>query len=95
MRLSPEQSICLKEQIQRCLPSAKVYLFGSRVDNKKRGGDIDILIVGERVLSLQEKRDIKISFYKEFGEQKIDLVSFEIEDTAPFKQIAESDGILL
>jgi predicted nucleotidyltransferase len=95
MRLSPEQSMCLKEQIHQCLPSAKVYLFGSRAVDKKRGGDIDILIVGERVLALQEKRDIKISFYKKFGEQKIDLVSFENEDPAPFKQIAESEGVLL
>jgi len=85
----------LKEQIQQCLPSAKVYLFGSRVDDKKRGGDIDILIVGERKLSLKEKRGIKISFQKEFGEQKIDIVSFEKDDPAPFKQIAESEGILL
>ena len=87
--------MCLKEQIHQCLPSAKVYLFGSRVDNEKRGGDIDILIVGERVLSLQEKREIKISFYKEFGEQKIDLASFENGDPSPFKQIAESEGVLL
>ena len=87
--------MCLKEQIHQCLPSAKVYLFGSRVDNEKRGGDIDILIIGERILSLQEKRDIKISFYKKFGEQKIDLVSFENDDPVPFKKIAESEGILL
>ena len=87
--------MCLKEQIHQCLPSAKVYLFGSRVDNEKRGGDIDILIIGERTLSLQEKRDIKISFYKKFGEQKIDLVSFENDDPVPFKQIAESEGVLL
>ena len=87
--------MCLKEQIHQCLPSAKVYLFGSRTDDKKRGGDIDILIVGKRILSLQEKRDIKISFYKKFGEQKIDLVSFENEGPNPFKQIAKSEGVLL
>jgi len=44
---------------------------------------------------LQEKRDIKISFYKKFGEQKIDLVSLKTGDPAPFKQLAESEGILL
>ena len=95
MRISNAQSSLLKETIRSFLPSAKVYLFGSRADDKKRGGDIDILIVGERTLSLQEKRDIKISFYKKFGEQKIDLVSFENENPAPFKQIAESEGVLL
>ena len=95
MRISNAQLSLLKENIRRFLPDAKIYLFGSRADSKKRGGDIDILIVGERILSLQEKRDIKISFYKKFGEQKIDLVSFETKDPAPFKQIAESEGILL
>ena len=95
MRISNAQAYLLKEKIQSFLTAAKNYLFGSRADDNQRGGDIDILIVGERVLSLQEKRDIKISFYKEFGEQKIDLVSFKKDDPAPFKQIAESEGVLL
>ncbi len=43
---------------------------------------------GGRELNDQEKREIKISFYKKFGEQKIDIVSFERNDPAPFKQLA-------
>ena len=53
------------------------------------------LIVGKRMLSLAEKRVVKIEFYKKFGEQKIDLVSFENDDPSPFKKIAELEGVLL
>ena len=47
---------------------------------------VDILIIGDRKLTGQEKRDIKIAFYKQFGEQKIDLVSYtKADDTGEFK----------
>ena len=95
MRVQQEQLDFLKQQVLSRARNARVYLFGSRADDRKRGGDIDILIIGERMLSLQEKRDIKIAFYKKFGEQKIDLASFMKDDPSPFKKIAELDGILL
>ena len=61
----------------------------------KGEGDIDILIVGDRELTGQEKRNIKIAFYKQFGEQKIDLVSYMKTDDSNFKKIALMEGIKL
>ena len=43
MRVPKEQLEFLKKNIIQFAPDAKVYLFGSRVDDHKRGGDIDIL----------------------------------------------------
>ena len=40
---------------------------------RKLGGDIDILVLGEKELSGQQKRNIRIAFYKEAGEQKLDI----------------------
>ena len=54
----------------------KIYLFGSRVDDSKKGGDIDLFIDLEN--KEQEYYDKKQKFIAELqehlGEQKIDLV---------------------
>lgn len=95
MRLSQPKALFLKETITSYLPDASVYLFGSRVYDDQKGGDIDILVIGERVLTGQEKRDIKIAFYKKFGEQRIDLVGYSKTDDTNFKKIALMEGIPL
>jgi predicted nucleotidyltransferase len=95
MRLREEIAEFLKEEIKKFLPDAEVYLFGSRVDDKKKGGDIDILVVGNRRLSLMEKVKIRTAFYKRFGEQKLDIVSFTREENPPFKTLALKEGVKL
>lgn len=77
------------------MPMAAVYLFGSRADNRLKGGDIDILVVGDRILSTQEKRDIKIDFYKKFGEQKVDIVSYLVSDRSNFKEMILKEAVEL
>lgn len=93
MRIKTEQVSFLKQSIKNYLPEADVYLIGSRADDKRKGGDIDILVIGENPLTGQEKRNIKIAFYKKFGEQKIDIVSFKRDDPSNFKELALADGI--
>ena len=85
----------LKGFIKEYLPDAAIYLIGSRANDDLKGGDIDILIIDEKKLSFQEKRNIKIAFYKEFGEQKIDIVSIRKGDRSHFKNIALLDGVKL
>ncbi|SJM93827.1 DNA polymerase beta domain protein region (fragment) [Crenothrix polyspora] len=55
--------------------ATKVYLFGSRVDDSKKGGDIDLYVVPENQDNLHEK---KIKFLTALdlalGEQKIDVI---------------------
>ena len=72
-----------KKDIQSIIRVAKeiygegveVYLFGSRVDNEKRGGDIDLL-----VRSTSEKKGVlarirMIARLKQLlGDQKIDVI---------------------
>lgn len=72
---------------------AKIYLFGSRVDDTQRGGDIDILIWSNK-LTNEHKRKIRLNLYELLGEQKIDLVI--AKDTSnPFVRIALSEGVPL
>jgi len=91
MRLS--HPIEIKQIIQSFDSSAKVYLFGSRVDDTKRGGDIDLLIISE-VIDYPIKNQIRIRLYDLLGEQKIDLlVSNDLDD--PFVKLALQSGIEL
>jgi predicted nucleotidyltransferase len=73
MRLSQEQINVLKDGLKQLDAMARVYLFGSRVDDSKKGGDIDLLIKSEK-LSRADIRKLRMDFYRHFGEQKIDVL---------------------
>ncbi|SFV64566.1 hypothetical protein MNB_SV-9-73 [hydrothermal vent metagenome] len=95
MRLSLEKINLLKSTILSILPNATIYLFGSRVDDNKRGGDIDILILGDRKLNFIEKAQIEKVFFIKFGEQKLDLISFDYNSKDTFKEVALMEAIKL
>ena len=95
MRMKDYHVEFLRPSIKRYLPDAAVYLFGSRANDKLKGGDIDILVIGKKELTGQEKRNIKLAFYKEFGEQKIDIVSFKKDEPSNFKELALLEGVKL
>lgn len=95
MRLSKEKIDCLKETIKSLIPDAKVYLFGSRIDDSKKGGDIDILITASQMIDFKVKGRIKRDFYNKFGEQKIDLVCSIKGDYNSFTDIILEEAIEL
>ena len=94
MRLSLKEQLSIKQTIYQFDPNALVYLFGSRVDDNKRGGDIDLLVFSKRLCST-EKRKIKIKLYELIGEQKIDLIIAQNTSLSPFVQFVLEDAILL
>ncbi|MFH1562438.1 MAG: nucleotidyltransferase domain-containing protein [Nitrospirota bacterium] len=95
MRISHEQIDILKKEIIAVLPDAIVYLFGSRADDNKKGGDIDIMILSNRKISWKEKAMIKWHYFGKFGEQKLDIISSTFKEETPFKQIVLQEGIRL
>ena len=80
MRLSECVQKSIRESTAAILTDIpySLWLFGSRVDDAKRGGDIDLLIVVETEAQRVEaqKREIKllVLLKEKIGEQKIDLV---------------------
>ncbi|MDX2188379.1 MAG: nucleotidyltransferase domain-containing protein [Bacteroidota bacterium] len=95
MRISEEMRTFFVKEFVSILPDAQVYLFGSRTDDTKKGGDIDVLILGSRKLEKTELNSVRNKFWQRFGEQKLDLVSFFIEEDNNFKEIALSTSIKL
>ena len=87
MRLKPEIKDFIKETSSKLFPGAEIYLFGSRLDDQGRGGDIDILILSDQKIDNKRLREFRIKFYKIFGWQKIDLVNLTKEDNSTFKKM--------
>ena len=95
MRLNPEIKDYLKQNIQEKLPGSAIYLFGSRVDDKERGGDIDLMILTEEPADSRILRKIRIEFFKKFGWRKIDLVNLTYSNESAFRQLIDFSSIRL
>lgn len=93
MRLSPYQHQAIREVIINHDPKAEIYLFGSRVDDDSRGGDIDLLILS-KVISENDRRSIKVDLLERLGEQKLDLI-IASDLSKPFVRIAYNQGCRL
>lgn len=93
MRLKDSEIRAIKEIIRSFDNSAKVYLFGSRVYDNKRGGDIDLLILSNKLRNI-DKSCIRIKLFDKLGEQKIDIIIAK-DLSSSFTRIAIREGILL
>ena len=95
MRLSKKYREVIKKYFFKIFKEGDIYLFGSRVDDSKKGGDIDLYLVVKDHIDLFEK---KIKFlarvHREIGEQKIDIV-FNKDDTRLIEMEALKWGIKL
>jgi predicted nucleotidyltransferase len=101
MRLTPFQIQTICESAQKNFgQDTHVWLFGSRVNDETKGGDIDLYIEPQTQKSsdlitakLQFLRDL----HQKFGEQKIDVVLRRSNSTVdlPIYQIAKQTGVLL
>lgn len=92
MRLKPEIKTFIKENTLKLFPDGEIYLFGSRVNEYERGGDIDILILSDKKIDKRKIRLFRLNFFKKFGWQKLDLINFTKSDNSTFKKIILTDA---
>ncbi len=93
MRLTSTEANAIKHCIEIIDNQAEVYLFGSRTDDQKKGGDIDLLIISNKI-NFDEKLQLKICIKDKIGDQKIDLVTSQGKQT-PFARTALEKAIKL
>lgn len=79
MRLNNKEIEAIKEVTKDIFgENATISLFGSRTDNNKKGGDIDLFIQCKSQISREELYQLKIKFLvqlkKIIGDQKIDVL---------------------
>ncbi|SFZ97917.1 hypothetical protein MNB_SV-5-767 [hydrothermal vent metagenome] len=94
MRLTQREIKLLKNKLFTLSEEAKLYLFGSRVDDSKRGGDIDLLVVSKE-LTKRDLRKLRLSFFKVFGEQKLDIVLDDGTFKNPFNRLIAQKAVEL
>ncbi len=94
VRLTQREINTIKTSILSIDTDAKVFLFGSRTDSSKRGGDIDILILS-KLLTRKEISQIRWSFFERFGEQKMDIVIDDGTLRTPFVRMIFPKAIQL
>lgn len=91
MRLSDEERAGILRAIATVLPDAQVYLYGSRVQNHLRGGDIDLLILFNDTAPdataaplniFDTKINLAVALERELGERRIDITLASPENLA-------------
>jgi predicted nucleotidyltransferase len=99
MRLTPEQISIIKSTAQDVLgEDAQVTLFGSRVDDTRKGGDIDLLIEVNRPLANKTRAigQVYVQLIRQLGDRKIDiLIKDSRSKPAAVFRIAKETGIPL
>lgn len=100
MRLSEEDVSNIISTFKESFgPRDHLWLFGSRVDDNKKGGDIDLYV--QTHLPSQAVWDQETKFvtnlWQKIGEQKIDVVLHLVDNDfhLPIYDVAQKEGILL
>lgn len=74
MRLTQDEREIIKKTILTFIDDAKIYLFGSRVDDNKKGGDIDIYVETNSDVPLKKEITILAKLELNGILRKVDLV---------------------
>ncbi len=93
MRLTNNETEKIIQVIKKYDRHADTYLFGSRVDDNKKGGDIDLLVFSNK-LTFDENLKIKVELKEILGDQKIDLI-IKRDKTDPFVNMIFDSSIKL
>jgi len=95
MRLSQKYISTLIEKFETVFGDGRIFLFGSRVDDNLKGGDIDLYLHPKNRDNIFRK---KIKFLakvkRELGDQKIDIV-FQEDENRLIEKEANKYGIEL
>jgi uncharacterized protein len=94
MRLSIDEAKAIRQCVLRFDPIAEVFLFGSRTDDSRRGGDIDLLIFSKRI-GLRERLRLQSALEDALGLRKIDLVIVDNVDNSPFARSVQPGSVRL
>ena len=96
MRISTDTATIIRETAAE-LFGAPVRLFGSRLDDEARGGDIDLYV--ETALTAEEAEERRLRMLarlaRRLGERKIDLVVKTPDGELPIHTAARTEGIVL
>jgi predicted nucleotidyltransferase len=95
MRITENEKNIIIDAVKNIDPDAHLWLFGSRTDDSKKGGDIDIAILSEKVnKDVMQEIQVRRFICDRIGEQKIDIVTSS-DGKEAFFRLAVAEGIKL
>jgi len=95
MRLKESELNNIKDIFMKVFGEGELYLFGSRVDDSKKGGDIDLYIIPVSGDNLALKKlNFLVLLKKAIHEQKIDVV-IDRGKNRLIDRMARTNGVLL
>lgn len=92
MRLTHRQRSTIKSLANHYFGlGSVVYLFGSRIDDQQKGGDIDLLIETQQNLQAFVQAEIyfRAALDTQIGEQKIDILIYNPSQASKSSKIIE------
>jgi len=92
VRLSEKEIRIIKDTIKKYDPDANIIIFGSRTDLTKKGGDIDILVISNKI-DYKMRRKIRVELFLKLGERKIDLIITDNPQKSEFTKLAYKYGV--
>lgn len=94
MRLSEKEQAIIKKTFLEVYGQGQISLFGSRVEDDRLGGDIDLYLkVLPSLRTVEMARKFRIQLYMQLGEQKIDIVYNKDPERLVEKE-AEKNGLV-
>lgn len=95
MRLTPRQIETVRTLVRTAMgEGSRIWLFGSRVDDRRRGGDVDLYVEPERAPALMEEARCRGRLADEL-DLAVDLVVAREGRTRPIDLIARATGVPL
>lgn len=96
MRLTSEQLQMIRAAVQATAgQQASMWLFGSRLDEAKRGGDVDLLVQSTPKIGLLQRAKIKTKLERQLG-LPVDVLCADDGLTQPaFVRIALAKAVRL
>ena len=74
MRLNKKEVEVIKKIVSQNFTQPTIYLFGSRLDDSKKGGDIDLYVISKDKKDLLQKKIKAISQLERLLLKPIDIV---------------------
>jgi predicted nucleotidyltransferase len=93
MRLFQHEQTAITDAVWQVDKDAQIYLFGSRVNDTAKGGDIDVLVLSKKI-NLMAKLGILAQLHLQLGERKIDVTVYP-DASRPFPRMVMREGIRL
>jgi predicted nucleotidyltransferase len=96
MRLSPDQILIIQSAVQDVAGAeAAAWVYGSRLDETRRGGDVDLLVRSSPQIGLLQRARLKNRLEAQLG-LPVDVVAAPSEGAlSPFVRIALAQGVRL